>query len=77
MEDDIPFFMNQLDDPDANSKNYIWNITLLGGSFVGKVVWCQRDVNGHPIMVSIEQKHGDIVEIPWTSIQCITYEGTK
>lgn len=77
MDDDVPFFMNQIDQPDENYKNYIWKITLLGGTFEGTVVWCQRDVNAIPVMVSVEKKDGKVVEIPWTAIQCITYEGIK
>lgn len=77
MQDDVPFFLNTIDSLNPEYKDHIWRFVLLGGEFVGKVVWLARDSRAHPIVVSIETKEAKIVEIPWTAIQCITYEGTK
>jgi len=77
MDDDKPFFLKTFDSLEPEYKNHIWRFTLLGGVFVGKVVWLVRDAYAHPIMVSVDRDIGGVVEIPWTAIQCITYEGTK
>lgn len=71
MDNDVPFFIDNINNPD-----YIWKITLLGGVFTGTLIWHTLDAGDHPIMISLAPVNGNkIVEIPWTAIQCITYEG--
>lgn len=70
MTNESPVFLDGLDD-----ETLLWKFNLIGeGVVTGHVINRKVDSHAVPITLMIKTER-TIVEIPWTSIQTISFEG--
>jgi hypothetical protein len=57
---------------DLYEERHEWKFTLIGNRVIrGGVCGKRITTNATPITIQLEDKHGNKVEIPWTSVQTI------